>query len=239
MRKDLVIEELTFYTSQAVMRDGSGNIIQCDDTVKGEFIGFLNQIFNQTVAPTDAIQQNAILGDQIAECITQPVRFMAQIANIVAGQEGQKVYWQFNNQVQFVTGVNGNLAGTIWQVFDATHAWILPAWLNRGIGDFGFTSWMVIAPTVTAVTLTKWDLSRIFEAQSTVPLTITLPPVSLCSPGDSIQFLYTGANLSQVTLAAAAGNTVQGAATFLMGTAQNSRCQVATDGVSKWGVIGL
>src|ERR1700731_2436799 len=124
------VAPLTFFTSQAVLRDGNGNIIQCDDTVKGEFVGFIGRIINQTVSPTATIQQNSGQGDVVLDRIIQPHLFMAQIANAVPGQEGQKLYWLFNNQVQFTTGVNGNLAGTMWQWFDSTHIWVLPPWLG-------------------------------------------------------------------------------------------------------------
>lgn len=226
---------LTFYTSQAVMRDINGNVIQCDDTVKGEFIGFVMRIINQTAFTTDTIQQNGIQGDTVIEEITQPQRYMAQMASVAAGQEGQKVYWQFNNQVQFTSGNNGNFAGTVWQIFDSTHAWIMPPWLNRGIGDFGYMSHMLYS-TPAAITLTKWDVERIIQTATLVPQAFTLPSAALCSPGDNIVFLYSGATTQQVTLATQGGQTINGAATYAMATAQYSKTEVETDG-AQWYVL--
>jgi hypothetical protein len=142
----------------------------------------------------------------------------------------------YNNQVQFSCGNNGNFAGTIWQIFDSTHAWILPPWLNRGLGDFGWNSHMLASPTATTITLTKWDVLRVWQTAASVPQTFVLPLASACSPGDTLVFIYTGSSGSQVTISGN-GSTINGSATYAMGTAQYSKVTLETDG-SNWYILG-
>lgn len=223
---------ITFYTSQAVMRDGNGNVIQCDDTVKGEFIGFMVQQYNQTVLPTDQVYQNAINGDDVLEAIVQPQRFMVQIANVVAGQEGLKVYWLFNNQVQFTVGNNGNFAGTIWQIFDSTHAWILPPWICKGLGQGGVWNSVMTGPTSGTLTLTKWDVNRVFELTPVSPMTVLLPPIASVSTGDQIKFF----NLGSGNLITFSGNgaNINGASTYTgLATTTYANATIVSDG-TQW-----
>ena len=223
---------ITFFTTQAVMRDGSGNFIQCDDTVKGEFVGFYTAIYNQGVLPTDSVYQNALAGDDMLEAIFQPVRYFTQIANVVAGQEGLKVYWLFNNQVQFTVGNNGNFAGTIWQIFDSTHAWILPPWICKGLGQGGVWNSVMTGPTSGTLTLTKWDVNRIFELTPVSPMTVLLPPIASVSPGDQIKFFNLGSG-NLITFNGNGANINGGATYTALATTTYANVTLVSDG-SQW-----
>lgn len=228
----------TFYAAQAVMRDVSGNIVQCDDTIKGEFIGVLVDFVRTQVDTTNTVQVNGLVGDAMFDAI-QPQEFTALIAAAAAGDEGKRVYWLYNNQVSYSPGTNGNYAGTVWLVKDSTHVVVRPPWVTRGIGPGGaVNSTITLAAGSAAIALTKWDVNRTFLTGATLPQMITLPPVASCSPGDRITFIYTAAGGFQVTIDGSGAETVNGAATVAMGVAQYSRMTVETDGTA-WYIIGI
>lgn len=229
---------ITYYAGQAVGRDASGNMTQMDDTLKAEFIGILVDIVRTTVDPTDQVQVNGLVGDKEFD-IAQPQAFMALIASAAAGDEGRKVYWKFNNEVSYVPGTNGNLAGIVQFVKDSTHVLVLPPWM---MADFnGSRCVLTLGPAVTAYTMTKFDSGKAINTQATVPQSIFLPPLATMGNGDVITFVATGAANAQVSLKPALGmaDTINGAASLLMGLAQYSRAQLMADTVNGlWLQIG-
>lgn len=220
---------VTVYAGQAVLRDGNGNLSQCDDTGKGEFVGIVRAFVRSDVNPADLVQTNGLAGDKQFD-IEQPRKFNALIAAAAAGDEGRKVYWKFNNEVSYSPGTNGNYAGWVWQVLDATHVIVACPWLDRPVGG-GMKSNLALSATAATVTLTKWDVNRTFQLPATANQTVVLPPVAKCSSGDRLCFIYTGTLLRQMTLQGNAAELINGANTLLLGTAQYSRATVETDGV--------
>jgi plastocyanin len=217
---------ITFYDGQAVGRDASGTLVQMDDTLKAEFIGFETDVIasSLTVNTTDS------LGDKRGH-IHRPYAFVALITSAAAGDEGRKVFWKYNNQVEYST-TQSNFAGTVLGVIDSTHVLVLAPWL-RGItqgGDMGIYSTAAAAGT----TLTKWDVNKVVLMPLTASEPITLPAAASLSPGDKITFINTSANSSTPTLTAAGADTINGAATYAQSTTQYSVAVLRTDGVSKW-----
>lgn len=224
----------TFYAGQAMMRDASGNLIQCDDTVKGEFVGIQMDIVRTTVDPTDQVQVNGLIGDKMFD-VVQCQLFTALIAAAAAGDEGKKVYWLYNNQVSYSPGTNGNYAGTVWLVKDSTHVVVRPPWTETPTSG-GKRSVMTLGAAAASVTLTKFDVNRTFLSPATVAQTVNLPDATKCSPGDQMSFVYTGAGGVQVTLDGSGAQTINGAATYALGLVQYSAVTIETDGAN-WYVV--
>ena len=64
------------------------------------------------------------------------------------------------------------------EIFDSTHAWILPPWLCKGLGQGGIWNSVMTGPTSGTLTLTKWDVNRIFELTPVSPMTVLMPPIA-------------------------------------------------------------
>lgn len=215
----------TYYDGQAVGRDASGNVVNMDDTVKAEFIGFLTDAIQEIVNPTDTA------GDGTGY-FHRPYAYVALIAAAVAGQEGKKVFWQFNNQVSYSPGSNSNFAGTVLLVVDPTHVLVLPPWLRGATqnGSGGIYTAAAGAPT----TLTKFDINKAIALPLTSAQPITLPAASSVSPDDTFLFFNLSSNSSVPTITAAGADTINGAATLAMSSVQYATLTLRSDGVSKW-----
>jgi hypothetical protein len=220
--------QYTLYGGAAQLRDASGNIINCDDTAKGEFVGFLFDIVRPVVGTDATVQTNGIAGDFELN-IEQPVTYNVIFGpgNAAGGMEGLKVYWQFNNQVQLIPGVNGNYAGTIWQVLNATTVKVLAPWAERAIG--GGSRGMMSPTPAASIILTKWDVNRTFRLTGTISQTITLPPLASVSSDDAISFIYDSASAQQITIKGNAAETINGSNTMLMGTTRYSKATFKAD----------
>lgn len=217
----------TFYDGQAIGRDASGTLVQMDDTLKAEFVGFETDVIasSLTVNPTDT------LGDKRAH-IHRPYAFVALIAAAAAGDEGKKVYWLYNNQVAY-TSTNENLAGTVLGVIDTTHVLVLAPWC-RAITQGGLQGTYTGA-TNTTVTLTKWDVNRLVIAPLQNPgATYILPQASKCSPGDEIRFIQTTSGKTLTVQTALTTEQVNGATQLTLATTQYTAARLVTDGVTSW-----
>jgi hypothetical protein len=226
---------IIFYGSQAVGGDINDNLTQCDDTARVEFLGFLVDIIREQVDPTALVQVNGIQGDFEFK-VQRPSRFEAYCAGAQPGCRGQKVYWLFNNQVAFTGLANYNYAGTIEKVINPNASIpivvVNPPWCERVLGGGAVRSAQSLSGSLS-VTLTKWDVNRSFYVPATVAVTITLPLMAKCSPGDRITFLNTGSGGFALTINGN-GSLINGASTFSVGSAQYSKATLETDAVSGW-----
>jgi hypothetical protein len=215
-----------FYDGQALGRDINGNIVQMDDTLKAEFVGFETDVAAPnytTVFSTDTI------GDKRAK-IHRPYAFVALIAAAVAGQEGKKVWWLYNNQVAYSGLTNWNFAGTILGVLDATHVLVLCPWCaNVTLG--GDKGWV---PITGNVTLTKWDVTKAQVCNSTGAMAITLPLSSQCSPGDAITFINVNAASGTPTVGVTGSDKINGGTSYTGSTTQYAQWTMRTDGNGNW-----
>lgn len=219
---------ITYYDGQAMGRDASGNLVQCDDTLKTEFVGFETDVIaaQLPVASTDTI------GDKRGD-IDRPYAFVALIAAASAGQEGKKVWWLYNNQVAYSGLTNWNFAGTILGVLDSTHVLVLAPWcmgVTQG-GDKGFV------PITGATTLTKWDVNKAQVCNSGSAMAIALPAASSCSPGDAIPFVNINAASGTPTVSPAGSDKINGATSYIASTTQYAQWTLRCDGVSNWYVV--
>jgi len=223
----------TFYSGQAVGRNKDGNMVQMDDTAKAEFIGILKRINRVTVNTTDSVSVNGVSGDKEFK-IERPPVFTALIATLgsVGGQEGQKVWWLYNNQVSLTPGTSANFAGTIIHVKDSTHVTVLAPWMGRTSG--GNLQGMISAAAAAGTTLTKFDVNKMVLLPLTSSEAITLPAANAVSPGDEFVFINTSANTSTPTITPAGSDKINGASSYAMSTAQYAKITVTSDGVSNW-----
>ena len=222
----------TMYGGQAIMRDGSGNLIQCDDTAKGEFVGVTVDILRVLVETTDTIQTNGFTGDKMFD-VVQPILMKVLIAAAAGGDEGRKVYWKYNNEVSYSDGSFGNYAGTVWQVTDATHVFVVPPWLDKS--RVGSVAWLDVADS--AITLSKFDLGKTVRQSPTAARTITLPPVAQTSPGDRIAFFKANAAANQITIAGNAAKQINGSNTSTaLATSQYAKLTIESDGAA-WFIV--
>jgi hypothetical protein len=222
---------VTYYAGQAVGRDASGLLVQMDDTAKAEFLGVLVEPFTDTtVASTDGTTDKRF-------DVFRPLLIRAKIASAAPGDEQKIVYWKFNNEVSYSPGTNGNVAGTVIQVDSSAvagttyyHVLFAPPWSITPKAGAGIYT----AAAAAATTLTKYDFGKLVILPLTSSEAITLPAASSGSPGFAITFINTSANTSTPTLTAAGSDTINGAATYAMSTAQYSTVVLRSDGVSKW-----
>ncbi len=217
-----------YYAGQAAGRDAAGNMVQMDDTAPAEFLGILEELVRTQVDPID------VLGDKTF-VVSQPQLFVALIAAAAPGDEGRKVYWKFNNEVSYSPGASGNLAGQVWLVKDSTHVEVLPPWM---LADLLGAKALQTLPALAIVTLTKFDTGKTWIAPAGTPQQVILPAAAKCGSGDAIAFVNAGALNNLVTIKAAGADTINGAATFAMATAQYSKVTMQADGVSAWYVTG-
>lgn len=223
---------ITFFDGQAVGRDASGGIVQMDDTLKAEFVGFETDV----IASALTVQSTDTLGDKKAH-IHRPLAFVALIASAAAGQEGQKVYWLYNNQVAY-TSTNQNLAGTVLGVLDSTHVLVLAPWV-RAVTQGGLNGIFIGPPTSsgspnsTLAVLTKWDVNKLIVAPLTAASTYTLPLSTTVSPGDEIRFIQTSA--SQLTISPTSPDHINGSGTGpTLAAAAYTAARLITDGNGNW-----
>jgi hypothetical protein len=232
----------TLYAGQAMMRDALGNAIQCDDTAQGEFLGILYEITRPLIDTTVAVQSNGIFGDSMAT-LEQPSKIECYIANANPGDEGRKVWWLYNNQVQYTPGVNGNYAGTIWRVVGPSNTSglatvvIQTPWFARSIGEGPYRSVMSPTPAAT-ITLQKWAAGRVFRITGTIPQTVVLPPLASMSSGDVVKVIYDSASGQVVTLAGSGADTINGVATYPMATARYTATLVQADTATPQWLVG-
>ncbi len=226
-----------FYAAQAVGRDINGNIVQCDDTSKFDFIGFLTDIIRVQVDPVDVVQQNGLFGDKLFD-VEQPITFKAIIAAAAPGDEGRVVFWRFNNEVSYSPGTNGNVAGRVWQVLNPTTVTVLPPWVTTDY--FGSAALMTIPGSQASTILTKFDKGKTFLFPSTIAQAVTLPPANKVGNGDPITFIQTGTLAQVVTVSVGnAGDLINSslafaATSYALATAQGSKVQFQSDGISNW-----
>jgi hypothetical protein len=224
-----------FYGNQAIGRNAQGNAVQCDDTAKVQFVGFLEEYIRIQVDPIDNVQINGLQGDKMFE-VLQPLMFKALVPLATVGQdEGRKVYWQFNNQVSFSPGNSGNLAGQVWFVNDPTHVTVLPPWM---LADLLGAPAILTLPTTGVQTLTKFDTGKTFWCAPATAQSITLPLATQCGSGDSLLFVNVGTTNIGPTLLPSGTNTINGLSSFAVSTAQWGRAIFQTDGVSQWVQVG-
>jgi plastocyanin len=235
----------TAYCGTAYMRDANGNIITCDDTQRGEFIGVLYEVTRPLIDTTVQVYTNGVSGDSVPT-LEQPSTIEVYIANANPGDEGRKVYWLFNNQVQYTPGNNGNYAGTIWRVIGPSNSVNLATvviqtpWFQRSIGDGGNRSIMNVPPTVATYQLTKWDVVRRFRITGTIAQTIFLPSLATVSSGDTIGFVYDSASANATIISGFGGtDTINGVTTATMGTSRYSRATFEADTATpQWLQVG-
>lgn len=224
-----------FYDGQAVGRDSSGNMVNMDDTAKCEFIGILQCVVDaQQVNTTDSV------GDTIFR-VLQPQMFTVNIASAVAGQEGKKVYWQYNETVAYNGLTNFNYAGYVWQVLSSTQVVVIPPWM--GGGPFGPGSWeaTVPGPNSGTTTFNKYDVRRTYLCNDTASLTINLPVSTTCSPGDEIAFIKLGTGNDTFNFKPSGTDSINSStATFASGSAtvQFHKTVVTTDAAGNWYTAG-
>jgi hypothetical protein len=220
-----------YYSGQAVGRNASGNMVQMDDTAKAEFIGVLDDLVRTQVDTTDLVQTNGLLGDKMF-VVDQPQLITALISSAVAGDEGRKVFWLYNNQVSYLPGASCNYAGTVWFVKDSTHVTILPPWMPSTTG--GSNKGQYTTAATGPVTLTKWDVNKDVLMPLTSGAVINLPAAASVGPGDSLAFINLSANSSVPTLTAAGSDTINGAATVAMSGVQYAALTLRSNGVNTW-----
>ncbi len=221
----------TFYAAQLIGRDGSGNLIQADDTAKYELVGVIQDVIRVQVDPSDSVQTNGQLGDKMA-LVERPLCYTAKIASAAAGDEGKKVYVKYNNEVQYTPGTNGNFAGTVLFVRDSTHVEVLAPWV-KGVTEGGMKANVTLSDA--AQTLTKWDVNKTFQMTPTAGRTITLPAVASTSPGDRMTFITLAA--FALTLKGNGSENVNGANTQATGNTAYSKLTIESDG-TQWFIVG-
>jgi hypothetical protein len=232
---ETVSSTTTFYDGQAVGRDSSGNMVQMDDTAKSEFIGILMSVVdNQVVNTTDSVGQTIFR-------VVQPQAFIVNIASATAGDEGRKVYWQYNETVAYTGLTNWNLAGYVWQVLQPTgqsttnQVVVLPPWLFRqqGMKDLA----VVAGPAGSTTTaFTKYDVHRMYKCSDT--MTINLPVSTTCSNGDEISFLKTGSGAYTISFGVQGSDSINGGTTAIGSTTvQFHKSTVETDGSGNWWLL--
>ena len=218
-----------FYDGQAVGRDSSGNMVNMDDTAACEFIGVLQCIVdNEQVNTTDKV------GDTIFR-VLQPQMIICNIAAAAAGDEGKKVFWQYNETVAYNGLTNFNLAGTVWQVLSATQVVVLPPWLSRTFGGQGGDVATLPGPNSGTTTFTKYNINRNYICNDTASLTINLPVSTTVSPGDQVSFWKIGSGANTIKLAVQGTDSINSATTtFGSTTVQFNKTIAQTDGNGNW-----
>ena len=234
-----------FYAAQAVMRDVAGNMIQCDDTQKGEFAGVLADFIRTQVDPVDVVQYAGVYGDKIFD-VTQPQMIMALIASATASDVGKNVYWLYNNQVAYTGLTYWNYAGKVLWVKDSTHVLIRPPWLVQFpvscAKSFNANS---TGGSVATTQLTRFDVGRVIQFASTVSQTAYLPLSTTLGNGDSIGFIQIGSSSQVLTVAPYPSSsdlinttTAWGASSYALPTTRGSRVIFMTDGNGNWTQVG-
>ena len=107
---------------------------------------------------------------------------------------------------------------------------IVPAYVGAGRLDF---SGLLVGPATGGKTYGIESLNKIIELPNTAAQAITLPAISSTVAGDTITFIKTTAAAYANTLTAAGTDTINGAATYAMGTAQYSLAELISDG-TQW-----
>lgn len=224
---------ITFYDGQALGRDATGGIVQMDDTLKAEFIGFQTDVVS---AQYDIVYSTDTLGDKRAK-IHRPLAYVALIAATVSpGQEGQKVYWLYNNQVALNGLTNWNYAGRILGVLDSTHVLVLVPWLSWANGAHS-NSKVLTTAAAAPYTLTKFDAGALVNVAFTSAEAINLPLSTTLSPGDRFDFIVTAAAPAAATLTPASGDLINGAATEALAAVQYTAARIITDGNGHWYLV--
>ncbi len=227
---------ITFYAGQAIGRDASGNGVQMDDTAAAEFVGVLASLTRPVVDNLTAVFVNGVSGEILFQVI-QPVSMTVKIAAAAGGDEGKNVYWKFNNEVQYLPGSYGNIAGVVWRVKDSTHVEVIPPW---AVGDLiGTKGAQSLAGSAAAVQLTKFDAGKTIVCAPTVAQVITLPLLSQMGSGNRITFVNNGTGAFALTLAGKSSDLINGVAQFSVGSAQFSKATVeAAPDLGNWFVVG-
>ncbi len=224
---DSVSTAWTIVTGMFIGRDAAGLAVQIDDTAKCELAGISDTVVEYTVSTSDAPS------DQKIKDVWQPKLFTANIAAAAAGDEGKKVYVRFNNEVMYLPGAKGNVAGRVWQVIDSTHVTCLPPWL-RHMAD-GDAQGMDTFPVTGVATLTKWDVNTVFTSANTGATTISLPVSTKCSPGDFIEVIKISSNNVTMNFAVQGSDSInQSVANFASATTQFKGTRFRTDANGAW-----
>jgi hypothetical protein len=221
---------VTFYDGQALGRDVNGTIVNIDDTVKAEFIGIQKFAITEPVSSTDTVGQKYAFAHR-------PYAYVALIASAAKGQEGQRVYWLYNNQVAYGGVTNWNVAGTVLAVVDSTHVLVLVPWLSRYFG--GSHLGTEIGAATGTMTLTKFDANKDFLMPITGNVTINLAATSVYSPSDDITFIKTTSNADSIVFVPAGADSINASTTtYGSSTVQFHFTTLKTDGAGQWYTAG-
>ena len=110
------------------------------------------------------------------------------------------------------------------------HVTILPPWMSHVTA--GANKGIFTTAVSGTVTLTKWDINRVFELTPVSPMTVLMPPIASVSPGDQIKFF----NLGTGNLITFSGNgaNINGSATYTgLATTQYANATLVSDG-TQW-----
>ncbi len=119
----------------------------------------------------------------------------------------------------------------MFKVLSSTKVLIAPPW-SPFFGHGGSYSSAKDAAATGTTTLTKRDVNKIVKVPNTAAVTMALPPVADCSPGDKFLFIKTTTDAFAFTLDGNASETINGATTLASGTSQWSAIAIQTDGAA-------
>lgn len=211
----------TFYPGAMIGLNSSGLVNKLDDTAAYSFVGLMEGHSREITSTDDATIR------QIN--VKRPLLFAMAIASATASDEGRKVYASDDQTVAYTVGSFGNYVGKVFAVLDSTTVLITPPWSPIFPGSLSGT---FTAAATGTTTLTKFSVNKLVVCAATASKSIVLPACALLSPGDKIEFIHTGSGSYTVTLDGNASETINGAATYAMSTAQYDYVTLVTDGAN-------
>ncbi|GBD36298.1 hypothetical protein HRbin36_01419 [bacterium HR36] len=162
-------------------------------------------------------------------CVDRPMLLSVRMSNASPHHVGYKAYARSRDEVQLQPGPFGNFAGVIVAVLNSSEVLLAPP--HRSRPD---VAGVRILPAEGDQVLGRFALHQTLFIPNTVPMTIILPPTTVTQPGDGIRFVKVTGNAA-VTLAATAGDTIDGQSTLAL-TAAGSFAWLLSTGTS-WIVL--
>lgn len=213
----------TYYPGAFVGLTVLGYATKCDDAVSLLFKGFMEGGMHRKIE-----SGFTALDPELDLQLLQPRWGVVKIASAAITDVGKLVYAKFDDEVQFATGVFGNLVGRMEKLMTSTA--ILVQFIysgSRGVEGAART------PAATgAQSLTKFDLGKTIMLANTAAYALTLPPVADTQPGDTLQFVKTTSDAHAVTLTGNASENIDGSNTLATIDAQYDCAKLISTGAA-------
>lgn len=219
----------TYYPGCMMGVAATGYAQKLDDTAKLTFIGI-------NAETTDIIGESTDSSGDRKINVDRPGLFQMTISSAAITDVGKKVYALYDNEVSYSDGTYGNYVGRVFSYIDSTTVLVAPPWSPFHDVACGYNS-VFSANAAAGTTLTRMDLNKIILVPNTAAVTITLPAVALCSPGDRLTFIKTTSDAFAFTLDGNASETINGATTLASGASQYETLTIVTDGAA-WYTLG-